>query len=86
MVGTCKCLTLALVSTVVKGEELQRRLDGRSYAWLAAYLGVSRYLVRLWALDMRRISPERCERIRARLPLPGEVDRRGDGDAGASGS
>lgn len=66
----------------MNGEELRARLDGRPYAWLAVFLGVSRSLVCKWAHDQAPVPVDRADVIRVRLPLPGrssvEVDGGGE--------
>ena len=56
----------------MNGEELRRRLDGRTITWLARELGVSRENVSMWANDGKKIPAERARQIRERLPLPGD--------------
>jgi plasmid maintenance system antidote protein VapI len=56
----------------VNGEELQRRLDGRSYSWLAQRLNVTARAVSYWAHGERSISADIASRVRALLPLSGD--------------
>ena len=66
---------------MMNGEELRRRLDGRTHAWLAKHLGVTRGLVWKWAHDQKPVPEEHACAIRERLPLPDDerVVRGGDG-------